>query len=68
MRPLEERVSQLSNLQGTHLTNVDTFLCYKVTIRCANLHFPITSDYQHILRDKIKELHDSGLGYRRIAY
>ena len=39
-----------------------------MTIRCANLHLPITSDYQHILHDKIKELHDSGLGYRRIAY
>ena len=26
------------------------------------------SSYQNILHDKIKELHDSGLGYRRIAY
>ena len=26
------------------------------------------SDYQNLLHDKIKELHDSGLGYRRIAY
>ena len=26
------------------------------------------SDYQNFLHDKIKELHDSGLGYRRIAY
>ena len=26
------------------------------------------NDYQNFLHDKIKELHDSGLGYRRIAY
>lgn len=39
-----------------------------MTIRCANLHLPVISDYQHILHDKIKELHEGGLGYRRIAY
>jgi len=39
-----------------------------VTIRCANLHLPVISDYQHILHDKIKELYEGGLGYRRIAY
>ena len=39
-----------------------------MTIRCANLYLPVISDYQHILNDKIKELHDSGLGYRKIAY
>ena len=59
--------SQSNNIQGTYLTNVETFLCFKVTIRCANLHLPVISEYQHILHDKIKELHDSGLGYRRIA-
>ena len=59
---------QSSNLQGTHLINVDTFLWFKVTIRCANLHLPVISDYQHILHDKIKELYEGGLGYRRIAY
>ena len=39
-----------------------------MTIRCANLHLPVISDYQHLLHDKIKELHEGGLGYRRIAY
>ena len=68
LRTLENNPSQSSNLQGTHLTNIDTFLCFKVTIRCANLHLPVISDYQHILHDKIKELHEGGLGYRRIAY
>ena len=39
-----------------------------MSIRCANLHLPVISDYQHILHDKIKELYEGGLGYRRIAY
>ena len=33
-----------------------------------NLHIARLSNYQDELHDKIKELHDSGLGYRRIAY
>ena len=38
-----------------------------VTVRCINLNIVRLSDYQDELHDKIKELHDSGLGYRRIA-
>ena len=45
---------QSSNLQGTHLSNVDTFLCFKVTIRCANLYLSVISNYQYILHDKVK--------------
>ena len=44
------------------------YLCVKVTVRCFNLNIVRLSDYQDELHDKIKELHDSGLGYRRIAY
>ena len=38
-----------------------------VTVRCINLNIVRLTDYQDELHDKIKELHDSGLGYRRIA-
>mgnify|MGYP002006822793 FL=1 len=38
-----------------------------VTVRCINLNIVRLTDYQNVLHDKIKELHDSGLGYRRIA-
>ena len=44
------------------------YLCVKVTVRCINLNIVRLSDYQDELHDKIKALHDSGLGYRRIAY
>ena len=43
------------------------YLCVKVTVRCFNLHIVRLSDYQDELHDTIKELHDGGLGYRRIA-
>jgi len=42
-------------------------LCFTVSVSIISPLFP-TSDYQNFLHDKIKELHDSGLGYRRIAY
>ena len=44
------------------------YLCVNVTVRCINLNIVRLTDYQDELHDKIKELHDSGLGYRRIAY
>ena len=47
---------------------IKSYLCVKVTVRCFNLHIVRLSNYQDELHDKIKELHDSGLGYRRIAY
>ena len=39
-----------------------------MTFRYANLNLLVISEYQYILHNKIKELHDSGLGYRKIAY
>ena len=42
-------------------------LCFTVSVSIISPLFP-TSDYQNFLHDKIKELHDSGLGYRKIAY
>ena len=47
---------------------IKSYLCVKVTVRCFNLNIVRLSDSQDELHDKIKELHDSGLGYRRIAY
>ena len=46
---------------------IKSYLCVKVTVRCFDLNIKQLSDYQDELHDKIKELHDSGLGYRRIA-
>ena len=45
-----------------------SYLCVNVTVRCINLNIVRLTDYQNVLHDKIKELHDSGLGYRKIAY
>ena len=39
-----------------------------VTVRCTNLNVPPVSEYQDLLHSKISELHNSGLGYRRISY
>ncbi|MFL2789365.1 MAG: recombinase family protein [Paracoccaceae bacterium] len=47
---------------------IKSYLCVKVTVRCINLNIVRISNYQDELHDKIKELHDGGLGYRRIAY
>ena len=44
------------------------YICIDVTVRCINLNIVRLTDYQNELHDKIKELHDSGLGYRKIAY
>jgi len=65
---LDNSPSLLNNLQRIHLNDLDTYLCFKVSIRCANLKLPLYSDYQQFLHKKITELHDSGLGYRRISY
>ena len=48
--------------------SIISYLCVNVTVRCINLNIVRLTDYQDELHDKIKELHDSGLGYRRIAY
>ena len=37
------------------------YICIDVTVRCINLNIVRLTNYQD-------ELHDSGLGYRRIAY
>ena len=42
-------------------------MCFNVSVTVIIPSFP-PSDYQNLLHDKIKKLHDSGLGYRRIAY
>ena len=43
------------------------YICVNIRVRCINLNIVRLSDYQDELHYKIKELHDSGLGYRRIA-
>jgi len=44
------------------------YICIDVTVRCINLNIVRLTNYQNELHDKIKELHDNGLGYRKIAY
>jgi len=46
---------------------IKSYLCVKVTVRFFNLNIVRLTDYQDELHDTIKALHDSGLGYRRIA-
>jgi len=47
---------------------VDYYLCFTATLRSSRLSNPPPySEYQEFLHDKIKELHDGGLGYRKIA-
>lgn len=43
------------------------YLCIDVTVSCINLNIVKLTNYQDELHDKIKELYDSGLGYRKIA-
>ena len=45
-----------------------SYVCVNVTVRCSNLNIPPISEYQEFLFQKISELHNSGLGYRRISY
>ena len=45
-----------------------SYVCVNVTVRCSNLNIPPISKYQEFLFQKISELHNSGLGYRRISY
>ena len=47
---------------------VKYYVCVNVTVRCINLNVPPLSEYQKFLFDKIIELRNSGLGYRRISY
>ena len=48
--------------------DVEYYLCFTATLRSARLSNPAPySDYQIELHDIIQNLHDEGLGYRKIA-
>lgn len=47
--------------------HVEAYLCFTVTLKTSRLHVVPYSDYQQFLHDTIKKLHDSGMGYRKIA-
>ena len=49
MYALENIPLQLSNLQSIHNVEIESFLCFKLTIKCANLKVPPLSDYQQYL-------------------
>ena len=55
------------NTKGRALV-IKYYICLDVTVRCINLNIVRLTNYQDELHDKIKELHDNGLGYRKIAY
>ena len=55
-----------SSSQRTHF--VEGYLCFTVTLRTSHLWYSHYSDYQESLHHLIKTMHDSGIGYRRIAY
>jgi len=58
--------SRWSSSQRTHF--VEGYLCFTVTFRASHLWHSHYSDYQESLHHLIKTMHDSGIGYRRIAY
>ena len=43
-------------------------MCVNVTVRCSYLNIPPLSEYQDFLFEKITELQNEGLGYRRIGH
>ena len=45
-----------------------SYVCVNVTIRCGYLNIPPLSEYQDFLFEKITELQNEGLGYRRIGH
>ena len=50
-----------------HRTDVDVFFCFEMVLTTRNLLVEPYSDYQSELHDIIQNLHDEGLGYRKIA-
>ena len=56
-----------NEVQRTY-SEIISYVCVNVTVRCSNLNIPPISEYQEFLFQKISELHKSGLGYRRISY
>jgi len=49
--------------------DVEYYLCFTGTLRSARLSLPsVYSEYQQFLHDTIKELHDGGMGYRKISH
>ena len=57
--------SPWSSSQRTHF--VEGFFCFKVTLKVSHLWYSHYSDYQTSLHNLIKTMHDSGMGYRKIA-
>ena len=52
---------------GFHRNDVDVFFCFEMVLTTRNLLVYPYSDYQTKLHDIIQNLHDEGLGYRKIA-
>ena len=50
-----------------HINDVDAFFCFEMVLTTRNLIVAPYSDYQTELHDIIQNLHDEGLGYRKIA-
>ena len=45
-----------------------SYVCVNVTVRCSYLNIPPLSEYQDFLFEKITELQNEGLGYKRIGH
>ena len=65
-RVIWQNQSRWSSSQRTHF--VEGYLFFTVTLRTSHLWYSHYSDYQESLHHLIKTMHDSGIGYRRIAY
>ena len=55
-----------SSSQRTYF--VEDYLCFTVTLRASHLWYSNYSDYQKLLYKIIKDKHELGIGYQRIAY
>ena len=47
--------------------DVDVFFCFDMVLKTRNLLVAPYTEYQQFLHDTIKDLHNEGLGYRKIA-
>lgn len=47
--------------------DVDIYFCFDMVLKTQNLLVAPYTEYQQFLHDTIKDLHDGGMGYRKIA-
>ncbi len=64
-RVISQNQLRLSSSQRTHFA--EGYLCFTVTLKASHRWSSHYSDYQVSLHHHVKIMHDSGMGYRKIA-